>query len=66
MIDATKVLEAIFKCFNRSFTSSVESDSELVKTIWTGSWECEDDSCLAHNLFGLKAYELMICLFHGI
>ncbi|KAH7661912.1 Ubiquitinyl hydrolase 1 protein [Dioscorea alata] len=61
MNDASEVLEVIFNCLHRSFTSSVEPDSESVKTKWTGSWECEDDSCVAHNLFGMNIHELMFC-----
>ncbi|KAJ0982811.1 hypothetical protein J5N97_011066 [Dioscorea zingiberensis] len=61
MNDASEVLEVIFNCLHRSFTSSVEPNGEPFRTKWSGSWECENDSCIAHNLFGMNIRELMIC-----
>lgn len=62
MNDASEVLAVIFDCLHRSFTprSSV-SDTESVASSCLGSWDCANNSCIAHSFFGMDIFERMNC-----
>ncbi|KAM7471373.1 hypothetical protein LguiA_009556 [Lonicera macranthoides] len=67
MNDASEVLGVIFDCLHRSFTlSSGVSDTESVESNGTGSWDCANNACLAHSLFGMDIFERMNCYNCGL
>jgi len=67
MNDASEVLEVLFDCLHRSFTSgSGGFDSELVDSNCLGAWECSNSSCIAHTLFGMDIFERMNCYNCGL
>jgi hypothetical protein len=62
MNDASEVLGVIFDCLHRSFTqSSGVSDTDSLESNGTGSWDCANNTCLAHSLFGMDIFEQMNC-----
>lgn len=67
MNDASEVLVVIFDCLHRSFiTGSTVSDTESVESNCMGSWDCANNSCIVHSLFGLNIYERMNCYSCGL
>lgn len=66
MNDASEVLGVIFDCLHRSFTSSSISDTESVESNCMGSWDCANNICLAHSLFGMDVFERMNCYDCGL
>lgn len=67
MNDASEVLGVIFDCLHRSFTLSPGvSDTESVESNGTGSWDCANNACLAHSLFGMDIFERMNCYNCGL
>ncbi|CAA0836080.1 Ubiquitin carboxyl-terminal hydrolase-related protein [Striga hermonthica] len=67
MNDASEVLGVIFSCLHRSFTpASVVTDTKLVDTSCTGSWDCTNASCIAHSIFGMDIFERMNCYNCGL
>ncbi|CAM8929160.1 unnamed protein product [Rhodiola kirilowii] len=62
MNDASEVLGVMFECLHRSSASKDEVlDTEIVKSSCLGSWDCSNDSCVAHFLFGMDIFESMNC-----
>ncbi|KAL4566551.1 hypothetical protein LXL04_030668 [Taraxacum kok-saghyz] len=64
MNDASEVLGVIFDCLHKSFISSptnLSNNSNLSENNSLGSWECENDTCTAHSLFGMDIFERMNC-----
>lgn len=62
MNDASEVLEVIFDCLHRSFTPGLgTSGTEPIESNCLGSWECTNNSCIAHSLFGMNIFERMNC-----
>lgn len=54
MNDASEVLAVVFDCLHRAFTSgSSVFDSDSVESNGMGSWDCTNDACLVHSLFGM-------------
>ncbi|KAF2316004.1 hypothetical protein GH714_040799 [Hevea brasiliensis] len=67
MNDASEVLAVIFDCLHRAFTSgSSVSDSDSVESNAMGSWDCTNNACLAHSLFGMNIFEQMNCYSCGL
>ncbi|QCD80904.1 solute carrier family 15 [Vigna unguiculata] len=67
MNDASEVLAVIFDCLHRSFTrGSSVSDEESAESNCIGSWDCANDSCIAHSLFGMNIFEQMNCYHCGL
>jgi len=67
MNDASEVLGVIFDCLHRSFTSGLDvSDTELVESNCTSSWDCNNTACIAHSLFGMDIFERMNCYNCGL
>uniref|UniRef100_A0A7N0TYL4 USP domain-containing protein n=1 Tax=Kalanchoe fedtschenkoi TaxID=63787 RepID=A0A7N0TYL4_KALFE len=62
MNDASEVLGVIFECLHRSSTPKDEvPDAKLVKNNSLGSWDCSNNYCTAHFLFGMDIFERMNC-----
>ncbi|XP_077212791.1 uncharacterized protein LOC143858661 isoform X2 [Tasmannia lanceolata] len=62
MNDASEVLAVIFDCLHQSFTSgSGDSNTISEESVCTGSWDCTNNACIAHTLFGMDIYEQMNC-----
>ncbi|KAJ9140403.1 hypothetical protein P3X46_031057 [Hevea brasiliensis] len=62
MNDASEVLAVIFNCLHQAFASgSSGSDSESVESNGMGSWDCTNNACLVHSLFGMDIFERMNC-----
>ncbi|KAL3528300.1 hypothetical protein ACH5RR_007622 [Cinchona calisaya] len=67
MNDASEVLDVIFYCLHRSFTSAFcASDTESVDSSCMGSWDCTNGACIAHSLFGMDIFERMNCYSCGL
>ncbi|XP_057952027.1 uncharacterized protein LOC131146434 [Malania oleifera] len=67
MNDASEVLGVIFDCLHRSFTSGLTgSDTESVESNCTGTWDCTNNACMAHSLFGMDIFERMNCYNCGL
>ncbi|KDP31191.1 hypothetical protein JCGZ_11567 [Jatropha curcas] len=67
MNDASEVLAVIFDCLHRAFTSgSSVSDSESVESNCLGSWDCANNACIVHSLFGMDIFERMNCYSCGL
>ncbi|KAL1334075.1 uncharacterized protein LOC107633714 isoform X1 [Arachis ipaensis] len=67
MNDASEVLAVIFDCLHRSFTrGSSVSDTESVESNCMGSWDCANNTCIAHSLFGMDIFEQMNCYHCGL
>ncbi|KAK4568392.1 hypothetical protein RGQ29_003969 [Quercus rubra] len=68
MNDASEVLAVIFDCLHRSFTTggSTVSDTKSVESNCTGSWDCANNSCIVHSLFGMDIFERMNCYNCGL
>nr|XP_019708883.1 uncharacterized protein LOC105053498 [Elaeis guineensis] len=66
MNDASEVLAVIFDCLHKSYTSTSECDAESHESNSVGSWDCANDSCIAHSLFGMDIYEQMKCYSCGV
>ncbi|XP_050257079.1 uncharacterized protein LOC126702425 [Quercus robur] len=68
MNDASEVLAVIFDCLHRSFTTggSTVSDTESVESNCKGSWDCANNSCIVHSLFGMDIFERMNCYSCGL
>ncbi|KAG2679123.1 hypothetical protein I3843_11G036300 [Carya illinoinensis] len=67
MNDASEVLAVIFDCLHRSFiTGLTASDTESVESDCTGSWDCANNSCIVHSLFGMDIFERMNCYNCGL
>nr|XP_023905859.1 uncharacterized protein LOC112017633 isoform X2 [Quercus suber] len=68
MNDASEVLAVIFDCLHRSFTTggSIVSDTESVESNCKGSWDCANNSCIVHSLFGMDIFERMNCYSCGL
>ncbi|XP_015879540.3 uncharacterized protein LOC107415685 isoform X1 [Ziziphus jujuba] len=62
MNDASEVLAVIFDCLHRSFTpGSSVSDTDSLESNCMGSWDCTNNSCIAHSIFGMDIFERMNC-----
>ncbi|KAM5570640.1 hypothetical protein ABKV19_011338 [Rosa sericea] len=62
MNDASEVLGVIFDCLHRSFTrGSSVSDTESVESSCLGSWDCSNNACIVHSMFGMNIFERMNC-----
>ncbi|XP_021593186.1 uncharacterized protein LOC110600623 isoform X2 [Manihot esculenta] len=69
MNDASEVLAVIFDCLHRAFTSGSTgsgSDSDSVESSGTGFWDCTNNACLVHSLFGMDIFERMNCYSCGL
>nr|XP_017228124.1 PREDICTED: inactive ubiquitin carboxyl-terminal hydrolase 53-like [Daucus carota subsp. sativus] len=67
MNDASEVLGVIFDCLHRSFTSGLDiSNNEIVGSNNLSSWDCANDACVAHNLFGMNISERLNCYNCGL
>ncbi|KAL1812484.1 hypothetical protein ACET3Z_022549 [Daucus carota] len=67
MNDASEVLGVIFDCLHRSFTSGLDiSNNEIVGSNNLSSWDCSNDACVAHNLFGMNISERLNCYNCGL
>ncbi|PON86059.1 Zinc finger, C2H [Trema orientale] len=67
MNDASEVLEVIFDCLHRSFTSdSRNSEPESVASSYIGSWDCANSACIVHSIFGMDIFERMNCSNCGL
>ncbi|KAL5699925.1 hypothetical protein ACHQM5_025447 [Ranunculus cassubicifolius] len=69
MNDASEVLDVIFYCLHKSFTSTTSSnisDAESEESNCSGSWDCINKACIAHNLFGMDILECMNCYNCGV
>ncbi|XVE54864.1 hypothetical protein DITRI_Ditri03aG0116900 [Diplodiscus trichospermus] len=67
MNDASEVLAVIFDCLHRSFTSgSSVSDADSVDSNCMGSWDCANNACIVHSLFGMDIFERMNCYSCGL
>ncbi|KAL5544361.1 hypothetical protein UlMin_008145 [Ulmus minor] len=63
MNDASEVLDEIFKCLHTSFT---HDDSKSVESNCTVSWDCANNSCIVHSIFGMDISECMNCYNCGM
>ncbi|XP_010229142.1 uncharacterized protein LOC100846067 isoform X2 [Brachypodium distachyon] len=61
MNDASEVLGVIFECLHKSYTCLVDSHAKSHESNSIGSWDCANNSCIAHHLFGMDVYERMNC-----
>uniref|UniRef100_J3LKB7 USP domain-containing protein n=2 Tax=Oryza brachyantha TaxID=4533 RepID=J3LKB7_ORYBR len=66
MNDASEVLEVIFQCLHRSYTSHTDLQVKSHEVNCIGSWDCASSSCVAHGLFGMDIYERMNCQSCGL
>ncbi|CAL1368049.1 unnamed protein product [Linum trigynum] len=67
MNDASEVLAVIFDCLHQAFTSgSSVSDSDSVESNSMGSWDCTNNNCLVHSIFGMDVFERMNCYSCGL
>ncbi|KAF5730114.1 hypothetical protein HS088_TW20G00484 [Tripterygium wilfordii] len=67
MNDASEVLAVLFDCLHRSFTpGSSVSDNESLDSNCTGGWDCANDACIVHSLFGMDIFEQMNCCSCGV
>lgn len=67
MNDASEVLAVIFDCLHQSFTpGSSVSDAESVESNCMGAWDCTNNACLVHSLFGMDTFEQMYCQHCGL
>lgn len=67
MNDASEVLAVIFDCLHRAFTSNgTSSDTESDGSAGVGSWDCQNQTCIVHSLFGLDISEQMNCRSCGL
>ncbi|TYI90186.1 hypothetical protein E1A91_D03G103500v1 [Gossypium mustelinum] len=67
MNDASEVLAVIFDCLHRSFTSgSSDCDADSGDSHCTGSWDCANNACIVHSLFGMDIFERMNCYSCGL
>ncbi|XP_038725297.1 uncharacterized protein LOC120016543 isoform X2 [Tripterygium wilfordii] len=67
MNDASEVLAALFDCLHQSFTpGSSVSDTESWDSNCTGCWDCANDACIVHSLFGMDIFERMNCCSCGL
>ncbi|XP_031488041.1 uncharacterized protein LOC116256043 isoform X2 [Nymphaea colorata] len=64
MNDASEVLGVIFDCLHKSCTDISDTESEESNSV--GSWDCTNNSCIAHSLFGMDVYEQMHCCSCGL
>ncbi|KAK1363366.1 Inactive ubiquitin carboxyl-terminal hydrolase 54 [Heracleum sosnowskyi] len=62
MNDASEVLGVIFDCIHHSFTSGVGVfDTKSIESNDMGSWDCANNACVAHSLFGMNVFERLNC-----
>ncbi|KAL5814025.1 hypothetical protein ACOSQ4_024666 [Xanthoceras sorbifolium] len=67
MNDASEVLAVIFDCLHQSFTPGTSiSDAESVESNCTGAWDCTNNACIVHSLFGMDIFEQMYCQHCGL
>ncbi|KAM1026094.1 hypothetical protein ACFX13_039776 [Malus domestica] len=67
MNDASEVLVVIFDCLHRSFTpGSSLSNAESVESSCPGSWDCSNNACMVHSIFGMDIFERMNCYYCGL
>lgn len=67
MNDASEVLVVIFECLHRAFTpGSSVSDAESVESSCPGSWDCSNNACIVHSIFGMDIFERMNCYNCGL
>lgn len=67
MNDASEVLAVIFDCLHRAFTANgTSSDTESDGSAGVGSWDCHNQTCIVHSLFGLDISEQMNCRSCGL
>nr|XP_011464559.1 PREDICTED: uncharacterized protein LOC101311291 isoform X2 [Fragaria vesca subsp. vesca] len=67
MNDASEVLGVIFDCLHRSFTPCLSvSDTESVESNCLGSWDCSNNACIVHSMFGMNIFERMNCYNCGL
>ncbi|XP_068651792.1 uncharacterized protein [Aristolochia californica] len=67
MNDASEVLAVIFECLHRSFTTeSGASNTDSEESNYIGSWDCKNNACMAHAIFGMDIYEQMNCSSCGL
>lgn len=67
MNDASEVLAVIFNCLHQSYTSSSsERETESEGSNCMGNWDCANNTCIAHTLFGMDIFEQMNCYSCGL
>ncbi|PQQ08494.1 uncharacterized protein Pyn_19297 [Prunus yedoensis var. nudiflora] len=67
MNDASEVLVVIFECLHRAFTPGTSvSDAESVESSCPGSWDCSNNACIVHSIFGMDIFERMNCYNCGL
>lgn len=67
MNDASEVLAVIFDCIHRSFTSGFGvSGTKSIESNGMGSWDCANNACVAHSLFGMNVLERLNCFNCGL
>lgn len=67
MNDASEVLGVMFDCLHQSFTpGSSVSDTESVESSCLGSWDCSNNACIVHSMFGMNIFERMNCYNCGL
>lgn len=67
MNDASEVLGVMFDCLHRSFTpGSSVSDTDSVESSCLGSWDCSNNACIVHSMFGMNIFERMNCYNCGL
>ncbi|XP_044397167.1 inactive ubiquitin carboxyl-terminal hydrolase 54 isoform X2 [Triticum aestivum] len=66
MNDASEVLEAILRRMHDSFTYRADYLAESHERNCSGSWDCANDECIAHDMFGADVHERMICYNCGL
>lgn len=66
MNDASEVLGVIFDCLHRSFTSGLGMSN--IETVGSNlsSWDCANNACVAHTLFGMNISERLNCYNCGL
>lgn len=60
MNDASEVLAVVFECLHKSYTSS-DCNAESHDSKTSGAWDCANNTCIAHSLFGMDISEQMSC-----
>uniref|UniRef100_A0A6V7QUF2 USP domain-containing protein n=1 Tax=Ananas comosus var. bracteatus TaxID=296719 RepID=A0A6V7QUF2_ANACO len=60
MNDASEVLAVVFECLHKSYTSS-DCNAESHDSKTSGVWDCANNTCIAHSLFGMDISEQMSC-----
>lgn len=66
MNDASEVVEAILRRMHDSYTYRADYLAESHKRNCSGSWDCANNDCIAHDMFGADVYARMICYNCGL